>query len=188
MNTVSFTTMAEGTEADYRLLDELEQSHVSGLPDRILHALQGLTQGLAGYQIDRLQHSLQAATRAENDGMDIEWVVAALVHDIGDDLAPLNHSQVAAAVIRPYVRAEVTWVIEMHGLFQMIYYAEHLGKDPNGRDAYKDHPFYDSCVRFCERWDQTAFDPNYPTRSLQYFAPMVQEIFSRPAFDPAIIG
>lgn len=188
MNTVSFSAMADGTEADYRLLDELQQTHVDGLPDRVLSALQGLTNSLDGYKIDRLQHSLQAATRAEADGMDIEWIVAALIHDIGDDLAPLNHSQLAAALIRPYVRAEVTWVVDMHGLFQMVYYAEFLGEDPNGHDAYKDHPFYESCVRFCQRWDQSSFDPDYPMQSLEHFAPMVREVFSRPAFDPKIIG
>jgi predicted HD phosphohydrolase len=188
MDTVSFSAMADGTEADYRLLEELERNHVSDLPDRVIKALQQLASGLGGYQIDRLQHSLQAATRAEDDGADIEWIVAALVHDIGDDLAPLNHSQFAAAMIRPYVRAEVTWTIEMHGLFQMIYYAHHVGMDPNGRDQHRDHPFYDSCVRFCERWDQSSFDPEYPTRSLDHFAPMVTEIFSRPAFDPEIVS
>jgi predicted HD phosphohydrolase len=188
MSTVSFSAMADGTADDYRLLDELEQVHVAGLPDRILRALSGLSQSLDGYKIDRLQHSLQSATRAEADGADIEWIVAALIHDIGDELAPLNHSQFAAAMIRPYVRAEVTWVIEMHGLFQMVYYAHHLGQDPNGRDAYREHPWFESCVNFCERWDQTSFDPDYPTRPLDHFAPMVREIFSRPAFDPAIIG
>ena len=188
MSTVSFSAMAKGTADDYRLLDELEQVHVASLPDRILRALSGLSQSLDGYKIDRLQHSLQSATRAEADGADIEWIVAALIHDIGDELAPLNHSQFAAAMIRPYVRAEVTWVIEMHGLFQMVYYAHHLGQDPNGRDAYRDHPWFESCVNFCERWDQASFDPDYPTKPLDYFAPMVREVFSRPAFDPAIIG
>ena len=188
MSTVSFSAMADGTPDDYRLLDELEQVHIAGLPDRILRALSGLSQSLDGYKIDRLQHSLQSATRAEADGADIEWIVAALIHDIGDELAPLNHSQFAAAMIRPYVRAEVTWVIEMHGLFQMVYYAHHLGQDPNGRDAYRDHPWFERCVNFCERWDQASFDPDYPTKPLAYFEPMVREIFSRPAFDPDVIG
>lgn len=120
--------------------------------------------------------------------MDIEWVVAALIHDLGDDLAPMNHSQVAAAIIRPYVRAEVTWVIEMHGLFQRIYFAHHLGEDPNGRDAYGEHPFYDACVRFCAVWDQAAFDPDYETPPISHFAPMVRTIFSRKPFDPSIIN
>ena len=143
MKTVSFSAMIDGTQADYQLLQGLEAEHVAGLPARILKALEGLAHSLDGYKIDRLQHSLQTASRAEADGMDIEWIVAALIHDLGDDLAPMNHSQVAAAIIRPYVRAEVTWVVEMHGLFQRVYFAHHLGEDPNGRDLYRDHPFYE---------------------------------------------
>ncbi|MDG2135320.1 MAG: HD domain-containing protein [Luminiphilus sp.] len=182
MRTVSFTAMKQGTQADYRFLDRYEQQHVTTLPDRILDTLAGLGEGLGGYQIDRLQHSLQTATRAENDGSDEEWVVAALNHDIGDDLAPMNHSALAAALIQPYVREEVHWVVEHHGLFQMAYYAQHLGQNPNGRAHYKDHPFYESCLRFCESWDQASFDPAYPTQSLEYFSPLVRQIFSREPF------
>ena len=110
MDTVSFSRMDEGTPEDYALLGQLEHEYVTALPDRLLAALEGLSNSLAGYRIDRLQHSLQSATRAEDDGADIELVVAALVHDLGDDLAPENHSQMAAAIIRPYVREEVTWI------------------------------------------------------------------------------
>jgi len=180
MAEVAFTEMKAGTPADYQLLAELEQQHIAALPDRIIDSLSALAHGLAGYQIDRLQHSLQSATRAENDGADIEWIVAALVHDIGDELAPTNHSEFAAALLRPYVREEVRWVVEKHGVFQTYYWAHHMGMDRNGRDKYKDHPFYDSCVNFCERWDQASFDPAYPTKPLSHFAPLVQEVFSRP--------
>jgi predicted HD phosphohydrolase len=110
-----------------------------------------------------------------------------MVHDIGDELAPENHSQMAAAILRPYVRAEVTWVVEMHGLFQMQFYANHYGKDAAGHLAYRDHPWFDSCQRFCERYDQAAFDPSYPTRPLAHFEPMLREVFSRKPFDPAVI-
>ena len=184
MPEVSFSQMIDGTPADYEMLAKLEQDHVSALPDRILKSLEGLADGLVGYKIDRLQHSLQSATRAEADGASLDWIVAALVHDIGDELAPMNHSEFAASLLRPYVSEEITWVIEKHGLFQSYYYAHHLGMDRNGRDRYQDHPYYEACVRFCERWDQASFDPDYPTKPLDYFAPMVQEVFSRPvSFD-----
>ncbi|MEK9586665.1 MAG: HD domain-containing protein, partial [Halieaceae bacterium] len=111
METVSFTEMKQGTQADYLLLDRYEQAHTATVADRLLTALISLQQGLAGYQIDRLQHSLQSATRAEADGANEEWVVAALLHDIGDDLAPMNHSEFAAAIIKPYVSEEVHWVV-----------------------------------------------------------------------------
>ena len=187
MTTVSFRRMDEGTATDYQFLHDLEQAYVRGLPDRILAALNELDDSLSGYQVTRLEHSLQSATRAEEDGADIEMIVAALVHDIGDALAPENHSQMAAAIIRPYVRAEVTWILEMHGLFQMVYYADKLGMDKNGREAWRGHKWFDAAERFCARWDQMSFDPDYPTKPLSHFEPMVREIFSRPPFDPAIL-
>jgi predicted HD phosphohydrolase len=93
----------------------------------------------------------------------------------------------AASILRPYVRAEVTWVVEMHGLFQMQYYAHHLGKDAQGHLAYRDHPWFESCERFCAKYDQAAFDPAYPTKPLSYFLPMLHEIFTRKPFDPAVL-
>ena len=187
MKTVSFTRMDEGTAEDYALLHRLERSYIESLPDRLLKALEGLDNTLAGYQVSRLEHSLQSATKAEADGADIELIVAALIHDIGDDLAPENHSQLAAAIIRPYVRAEVTWILEMHGLFQMKYYADKLGLNPDERERYRTHKWFASCERFCRDWDQMAFDPAYPSKPLSYFEPMLREIFSRPAFDSEII-
>ena len=188
METVDFVQMKHGTAEEYHFLHKLETDYIRALPDRLLLALERLgNDSMQGYKVSRLEHSLQSATLAEADGADIELIVAALVHDIGDEIAPENHSQLAAAMIRPYVRAEVTWIIEMHGLFQMQYYAHHYGRDPNGYLAYKDHPWFDACCRFCERYDQAAFDPAYPTKPLSYFEPMLREVFSRPPFDPAIL-
>ena len=104
--------------------------------------------------------------------------MAALLHDIGDDLAPMNHSDFTAAILRPYIRDEVHWVVAHHGVFQLVYYAHHLGKDPNARERYRDHPYYDTCVRFCARWDQPSFDPDYPAPPLEHFAPKVRAIIS----------
>ncbi len=187
MEQVQFTQMRDGTYEEYQFLHGLERQFIDALPDRILDGLRLLDDGLGGYRVTRLEHSLQSATRAERDGADIEWIVAALVHDIGDGLAPANHSQLAASIIRPYVRDEVTWVVHMHGLFQQHYYGQHVGLDPDAREAYRDHPWFESCERFCERWDQAAFDPDYPTESLEHFEPMVREVFTRPAFGGAAV-
>ncbi len=173
---------AEGTAADYALLDRHERIYAASLPDRIMARLGELEDSLGGYQISRLQHSLQTATRARRDGADVDWVVAALVHDIGDDLAPYNHSPIAAEILRPYVRAEVTWTIEQHGVFQSYYYAHYLGNDRDGRDAFVGHEWYQQCADFCERWDQAAFDPAYNTDSLDSFADDVRTVFSRTAW------
>ena len=187
MEQVQFTQMRDGTYEEYQFLHGLERQFIDALPDRILDGLRLLDDGLGGYRVTRLEHSLQSATRAERDGADIEWIVAALVHDIGDGLAPANHSQLAASIIRSYVRDEVTWVVHMHGLFQQHYYGQHVGLDPDAREAYRDHPWFESCERFCERWDQAAFDPDYPTESLEHFEPMVREVFTRPAFGGAAV-
>jgi predicted HD phosphohydrolase len=187
MNQVEFIAMKDGNKEEYVFLQKLEHDYIRGLPDRLLVALNRLGDSLQGYKVSRLEHSLQSATRAQNDGADIEMVVAALLHDLGDELAPENHSQYAASILRPYVRAEVTWVVEMHGLFQMQYYAHFYDKDPHGHLAYRDHPWFDSCQRFCERYDQSAFDPAYPTKPLSHFEPMLREVFSRKPFDPAVL-
>lgn len=188
MDTVQFIQMRDGTKADYALLHQHEREYIAALPDRILDGVRALGDGLGGYRISRLHHSLQAATRAEADGAGVEWIVAALVHDIGDALAPENHSQLAAAILRPYVHPEVTWVVAMHGVFQQHYYGRHVGLDPDARDAYRGHEWFHSCERFCERWDQSSFDPDFTTAPLEHFQPMVREVFGRAAFDPAVVG
>jgi predicted HD phosphohydrolase len=185
---VSFNRMDEGTVEDYALLDKFEKQHIKGLPDRLLGALTNLEHSLAGYKLSRLEHSLQSASRAEDDNADMELIVAALIHDLGDDLAPENHSQLAATIIRPYVRAEVTWTVHMHGLFQMQFYGAQMGLPNDGHLEYKNHQWFDTCQRFCDDWDQQAFDPDYPTRPLSHFEPMLREVFSRPAFAPEIVG
>lgn len=188
MKTVSFTKMSDGTKEDYAFLAEHEAEFAKQLPDRIMKALNGLKDSLAGYKIDRLAHSLQSATRAEKDGADVDWIVSALIHDLGDDLAPYNHDSLAANIIRPYVREECAWVVQHHGIFQYKYYADKVGLDPDARDKFKDSPHYDAAVKFCERWDQTSFDPDYETYDLEHFRPMVEEVFTRKAWDPKVTG
>ena len=141
--------------------------------------MSGLTKTLEGYKINRLEHSLQTATRALNDKANDEMIVAALLHDIGDELAPLNHSEYAAAVLKPYVSEKTHWIIEKHGEFQLYYYAHHLGGDRNKREKYKDHKYYQATIDFCEKYDQSSFDPNYKSLPLEHFAPIVRRIFSR---------
>ena len=133
-----------------------------------------------GYQVDRYTHSLQSATRAESDGADEETVVCAVLHDLGDVIAPDNHSEVIASILRPYTSEKNHWVLKHHGLFQGYYYFHHIGGDRNARERYKGHPFYQDCVDFCEKWDQTSFDPDYPTQPLEYFEPMVCKVLTAP--------
>ena len=180
--------MKDGDKDDYLLLQEYEERYVSLTYERIIEELSRQGQNtMEGYKITRLDHGLQSATRAYNDGADIDWIVGTLLHDIGDGLAPQNHDRFSAEVIRPYVREEVTWVVEHHGIFQMLYYAHHYNWDRNAREEFRDHPRFESCEEFCERWDQSSFDPDYETEPLETFEPMVREVFSRKAYDPQII-
>jgi predicted HD phosphohydrolase len=181
---VSFRRMEAGTREDYLLLDEFERKYAEGLGGRVLESLKMLDRAALGYQVSRLQHSLQAATRALRDGADEEMIAAALLHDIGDELAPYNHSAMAAAILQPYVRAEVTWIVAHHGLFQNYYYVHHFGGDRYARERLRDHPWYEACVHFCAAWDQCSFDPDYRSESLEYFEPLVRRIFTRTPHDP----
>lgn len=185
---VSFTQMKDGTREDYELLDRLDKPHLAATADRLLRELRLQdAESLPGYRISRLQHALQSATRARRDGADLDWVVAALLHDIGDGLAPQNHDRFAAEILRPFVRAEVAWVVEHHGIFQMYYYAHHYGWDRELRRKFAGHPHYQACVDFCERWDQSSFDPGYPTDPIESFEGDVRTVFARKAWDPAVI-
>ncbi|HEV7432355.1 MAG TPA: HD domain-containing protein, partial [Steroidobacteraceae bacterium] len=156
---VSFTQMKDGTREDYLLLDQYERKFAQQLPEYLLGALRDLDHSVEGYALTRLDHSLQTATRAKRDGADDDLVVGALIHDIGDLLAPYNHAQVAAAILRPYVREQVTWIVEQHELFQTYYYVHHMGGDRYARERLREHRWYESCVNFCERYDQASFDP-----------------------------
>jgi len=179
MERVKFTQMKDGTKEDYLLLEKHEKKYIEGTADRLIKFMNSLSTTLEGYQITRLEHSLQTATRALNDKAHDEMIVAALLHDIGDELAPLNHSEYAAAVLKPYVSEKTHWIIKKHGEFQLYYYAHHLGINRNQRDKYKGHKYFQDTIDFCENWDQKSFDPNFKSLSLKEFEPFVKKIFGR---------
>jgi len=183
MKQVKFNQMKDGDKEDYDLLAKFEEKFVADTAERILKVLKKLDNSLGGYKISRLEHSLQTASRALRDNASEEMIIASLLHDIGDEIAPLNHSELAASVIKPFVSEKTTWIIEKHGIFQMYYYAHHYGHDKNEREKYKDHPYYKDCVNFCARWDQASFDPNYETIPLKDFEPMVNRIFNRAPYN-----
>ena len=180
MKTVRFEHMVDGTSEDYDLIGrELADHKANHLTDHILGTLKAMAGPLLGYQVDRFQHCLQSATRALRNGEDDEMVVAALLHDVGDPIAPENHSAVAADILRPYVSDRTHWIIRHHGLFQGYYYFHHLGADRDAREAFRDHEWFDDCAAFCEEYDQNCFERNHDTMALEEFEPMVRELFSR---------
>jgi predicted HD phosphohydrolase len=175
---VSFTAMEHGTREDYELIATHDRKHASQQADRVLQWLRDMD-GESPYHISRLDHCLQTATRAARDSADDETIVCALLHDIGDILAPNNHSAVAADLLAPFVSEKNEWIVRHHGVFQGYYYFHHYGQDRDARDRYRDHEYYDACVEFCARWDQVSFDPDYETLPLEHFEPLVRALFAR---------
>ena len=175
-----FTQMVDGDAEDYSIIAASNAEDYNHLADKVIDHLKMLENDYGGFQVDRLTHSLQTATRAHRDGRDDEYVVCALIHDIGDNLAPANHAEFAATILQPFVSDENYWIVKHHGIFQGYYYFEFLGLDKNMRDKYANEPFFDSCREFCEKYDQNSFDPDYDTLDLEYFIPMVKDLFKKP--------
>jgi predicted HD phosphohydrolase len=176
----SFTRMRDATREDYQQIARHAFGFFRGLPERVLAHLRLLAGDTGGYAVDRLTHSLQTATRAQRDGRDEEYVVCALLHDLGDTLAPVNHAQLAAAVLEPFVSERNRWIVEHHAIFQGYYYFHHLGLDRNLRDRFRAHPFFRDCAEFCEKYDQNSFDPEYDTLPLDAFEPALRKVLAVP--------
>jgi predicted HD phosphohydrolase len=176
----TFTAMTESTEADWKIIATAAHAFNGELANRVLQHLQLLKGDCGGFSVDRMEHSLQAATLAYRDSMDEEYVVCALLHDMGDILASANHAELAATILKPFVSDENWWLLQHHGIFQGYYFFHHLGLDRNMREQYRGHPNFERTALFCERHDQNAFDPNYDTMPLEAFVPMVRRVMARP--------
>jgi predicted HD phosphohydrolase len=175
-----FSSMAQSTAEDWSLIAVHARRFERKLADRVLTHLQLLKGRARGFPVDRFQHSLQTATHAFKSGEDEEYVVCALLHDIGDTIGTLNHADIAAAILKPFVSRENLWMIENHTIFQGYYYLNHFGRDRNSRDQFKDHPCFQKTVDFCEKYDNTAFDPKMRSMPLKAFEPMVRRVFANP--------
>ena len=176
----SFTSMDVSTVEDWGVIGGETMKNMPRVADRVLAMLESLDEVVDGFAVDQLTHCLQTATRAERAGADDEWVVASLCHDIGKAVSVPNHPKIAAEILRPYVRPEVTAAILAHQDFQGRHYYHHFGLDPNLREQYRDEPWYEQAERFADEWDQNSFDPEYPTESLAHFEPKVRAVFSTP--------
>ncbi len=176
----NFTRMVDASREDYQLIARHTLQFFQALPDRILKHLRLLEGDTAGYAVDRLTHSLQTAARAELGGEDEEYIVCALVHDIGDTLATANHAEMAAVLLEPFVSQENHWIVEHHGIFQGYYFFHHLGLDRDQRDRHRDHEHFAACARFCSAYDQNSFDPEFDTPPLEHFEPMLRNVFKVP--------
>lgn len=175
-----FRSMEEGTAQDWRIIAGEFIPFASKTGGRVLDHLRLLGGDFGGFPVDRLEHSLQTATRAHRDGRDESYVVMALLHDIGDTLGAYNHPDIAAAIVKPFVSEELHWICQHHGIFQGHYYFHYLGMDRDLRENFRGHPHFKACAEFCEKYDQAAFDPAYDSAPLEFFVPMVERVMARP--------
>lgn len=176
---VSFTRLDQATPADFQIMHRYMSEEHEKLGDRVLALLRGLGGQCPGLQVDRLEHSLQTATRAMRDGADEEMIVCALLHDIGDEFAPDNHGAFVSEIMRPFVSENNYNILRYHPEFQGYFFFDKIGADPNMRERHRGKPWFDAAHEFCEKWDMPAFDPNYDTEPLETFEPMVRRIFAR---------
>ncbi|WP_339713094.1 HD domain-containing protein [uncultured Sneathiella sp.] len=176
----AFSQMTEGTAADYKIISKSFKAYSAELPDRVLAHLKLLEGDFGGFPVDRLEHSLQSATLAHKDGQDEEYVVAALLHDIGDTLGSFNHADIGAAILKPFVSEKLHWVLENHGIFQGYYFFHHIGLDRDMREKFRGHDHFEDCAHFCETYDQAAFDKDFKSAPLSFFEPMVRRVMAAP--------
>jgi len=176
----SFTRMVDARPEDWAVIGAAAVQYNKKLTDRVIAHLELLRDDFGGYAVDRLEHSLQTATRAHRDGRDEEYVVCALIHDIGDTLGSFNHADIATAILKPFVSEQNLWMVEQHAVFQGYYFFEHLGLDKNLRDRFRGHEWFDYTAEFCEVYDQSSFDPKYESMRLEEFEPMLRKVFARP--------
>ena len=176
----SFTNMESSTAEDWKIIGSHFSSFAKELPRRVLKHLALLEGDCGGFAVDRLTHSLQTATRAHRDGRHEEYVVCALLHDVGDTLGTFNHADIAAAILKPFVSEENFWMVEKHGIFQGYYFFHHLGLDRNLREQFRGQPWFARTEEFCAKYDGPAFDPEAETLPLSFFEPMVARVFAQP--------
>jgi predicted HD phosphohydrolase len=175
-----FHAMTEGTAEDWQAISAAAAPFNRAHADRLLESLRALSHDCGGFAVDRLEHSLQTATRAFRDGRDEEYVVCALMHDIGDLMGPSNHAEVGAVIMKPYVSEANHWMMDKHGIFQGYYFFHHLGLDRDLREQFRGHPHFEYCAQFCHLYDQSSFDPDYDSMPLEAFEPMLRRVVARP--------
>ncbi|MBO3273833.1 HD domain-containing protein [Pseudomonas schmalbachii] len=180
MKLATFKRMEDSTREDFEIITPQMTEFAGNLADRVLAHLALLKGEHSGFPIDRYDHSLQTATLALRDGRDEEYVVCALLHDIGDSLGSYNHADIAAAILKPFVSGANHWMIENHAVFQGHNFFHHVGLDRDKRDMFAGHPHYERTAEFIELYDNPAFDPDGETLPIETFEPMVRRLFARP--------
>ena len=174
----NFKSFGESTKQDWDNIMVQLQVTQSRVADHIIKQLDYLRHDFGGFPVNRLEHCLQTATLAQRDGRDDEYILCALIHDIGDNLSPYNHASVAAAILHPVVSPANHWLVEHHGIFQGYYFWQHIGLDKDARDKFRDNQYFDYTAEFCAKYDQVAFDADYKSEPLEHFVPLIRQFFA----------
>ena len=177
MNRATFKSFQESTKEEWANIMVCLQETQSHVATRVIEQLRFLESDFGGFPVNRLEHCLQTASRAERDGRDDEYVLCALLHDIGDNLAPFNHPDIAAGIVKPIVSEKNWWMTKHHGIFQGYYFWHYIGLNQNARDEYRDSPHYDYTAEFCELYDSVAFDTEYQSFDLAHYEPLIRDAF-----------
>jgi predicted HD phosphohydrolase len=180
LDRAKFTAMTDGTADDWAAIARAGMAHRGEHVDRIVSHLKLLDNDYGGFSVDRLEHSLQTATRAHRAGQDEEYVVCALLHDIGDILLPASHAELGAAILKPYISERNHWMLEHHGIFQGYYFFHYLGLDRDMREEFRGHPDFEYTAQFCHLYDQNSFDPVFESMPLDAFIPMMRRVMDTP--------
>ena len=176
----TFTRMDESTAEEWAVIGAETFNNQPRVAEQFLTMLRQCADITDGFATDQLTHCLQTATNAEKAGADPEVVFASLCHDIGKVISVFGHPEIAASILKPYVRDEVYQAIRAHQDFQGKHYYHHFGGDVNARDKYEGAEWYALAAQFADEWDQVAFDPDGPYEPLEHFEPMVREVFAAP--------
>ncbi|MGV0036598.1 MAG: phosphohydrolase [Candidatus Azotimanducaceae bacterium WSBS_2022_MAG_OTU7] len=126
-----------------------------------------------GFNVDRLEHSLQTATvHIVMAAMKEYAVVVPASMILVTRWVPYDHGALLLVLLKPFVSEANLWMMENHTVFQGYYYFDHIGGDKNARDVH-DNPHFEytmyslrstTCLLFDERYDSMP-----PQRSSRWF-------------------
>jgi len=183
MHAITLKTLCEAKKEDFDAIERTSYEYASKVGERVMQSLAQLNDAMLGSQMSRLDHSLQTATRAWYDGADLDWIVSALVHNIGHVHAPFDNDEYASLVLRPFVREQCSWTVKTHMEFEKYHYGAQIGQDPDERERYRGTLYFNDGIEFCDRWYMLSVDPSYPSLPLEFFSPLVENVFSRSPYD-----
>lgn len=179
------------------------------LLDHVLDLLRETANQTYGEDLTMLDHALQAAARAEEDGADDDLVVAALLHDLGHLMGPAgphgyaDHGEAAARWLSPWLPRTVTEPIRLHiaakrhlvasdpSYANLLSAASRVTLEEQGGsfDGHESASFLQE--RHCHRalrlrsYDDRGKSPGLAVPGVAHYRPRIEAAFAGGAVDPA---